>query len=156
MVIGACHSDRSLTENEIHDLTAEALAQAGLAGKRVLVIIPDSTRTAPIPLFFRLFHELLGEQVTALDYLVALGTHQPMDDAALSQLVGAPAQRGQAGASRIFNHHWDLPETFVTLGVLPAAEVGALSEGQLSLDVPVQLNRLILEYDQLIGCSSTG
>ncbi|MBE9508135.1 MAG: DUF2088 domain-containing protein [Chloroflexi bacterium] len=123
-----------------------------MAGKRVLVIIPDSTRTAPIPLFFRLFRELLGEQVTALDYLVALGTHQPMDDAALSQLVGVPVRDGQAGASRIFNHHWDLPETFITLGVLPAAEVGALSEGQLSLDVPVQLNRLILEYDQLIVC----
>jgi nickel-dependent lactate racemase len=59
---------------------------------------------------------------------------------------------GRAGASRIFNHRWDLPETFVTLGVLPAAEVEALSEGRLSLDVPVRINRLILEYDQLIVC----
>ena len=81
MLTGAGYTDRLLTEAEARDLVAEALAQAegrsrqSLAGKRVLVIIPDHTRTAPVPLFFRLFHELLGDQVAALDYLVALGTH---------------------------------------------------------------------------------
>jgi nickel-dependent lactate racemase len=150
--IGAAYTDRPLTEAEVHDLAAEALAQADLAGKRVLVIIPDGTRTAPVPLLFRLLRELLGEQVAALDYLVALGTHPPMDDAALGRLVGVPVRDGQAGASRIFNHRWDLPETFVTLGILPAAEVEMLSEGRFSLDVPVRLNRMILEYDQLLVC----
>ncbi|MEE9616396.1 MAG: lactate racemase domain-containing protein [Anaerolineae bacterium] len=173
MLIGAGYTDKSLTEAEVHDLMAEALAQVdrsaersrrSLAGKRILVIIPDHTRTAPIPLFFRLFHELLGDQVAALDYLVALGTHQPMDDAALSQLVGVEVRDGQADPPhphshtstlphpRIFNHRWDLPGTFVTLSVLPAAEVESLSGGRLSLDVPVRLNRLILEYDQFLVC----
>jgi len=141
-----------LTEPQVHDLIAETLTQADLTGKRVLVIIPDSTRTAPIPLLFRLFHELLGEQVAAPDYLVALGTHQPMDDAALSRLVGAEVCKGQAGPAHIFNHRWDLPETFVTLGILPAAEVEEISGGRLALDVPVRVNRLILEYDQLLVC----
>ena len=182
MLIGKGLTDRPLIESEVRDLAAEALAQAdrsaepssraqaegrsrrSLAGKRVLVIIPDSTRTAPVPLLFRLFRELLGEQVAALDYLVALGTHQPMDETALSRLVGVEVHDGQAGPSpphshtptrphsRVFNHRWDLPETFVTLGVLPAAEVETLSEGHLSLDVPVRLNRMILEYDQLLVC----
>ncbi|MBE9470607.1 MAG: DUF2088 domain-containing protein, partial [Chloroflexi bacterium] len=182
MLTGAGYTDRPLTEAEARDLVAEALAQAdrsaepssraqaegrsrrSLADKRVLVIIPDHTRTAPVPLFFRLFHELLGDQVAALDYLVALGTHQPMNDAALSQLVGVEVRDGRADPPhphshtstlphpRIFNHRWDLPGTFVTLGVLPAAEVESLSEGRLSLDVPVRLNRLILEYDQLLVC----
>ena len=31
-----------------------------LEGKRVLVIIPDGTRTAPIPLMFRLLYEQIG------------------------------------------------------------------------------------------------
>jgi hypothetical protein len=57
MLIGKGNTTDHLTEPQVHDLTAEALAQADLAGKRVLVIIPDSTRTAPIPLFFRLFHD---------------------------------------------------------------------------------------------------
>ena len=182
MLIGAGYTNSPLTEAEARDLVAEALAQAdrsaepssraqaegrsrrSLAGKRVLIIIPDHTRTAPVPLFFRLFHELLGDQVAALDYLVALGTHQPMNDAALSQLVGVEVRDGRADPPRphshtstlphprIFNHRWDLPGTFVTLGVLPAAEVESLSEGRLSLDVPVRLNRLILEYDQLLVC----
>jgi len=169
-VIGKGYGDGQLTEAEIRNLIAEALDTWNLPGQRVLVIIPDGTRTAPIPLLFRLLHELLDGQVAALDYLVALGTHQPMDDAALGRLIGAPVQDGRAGgsrtriagqqrmqriedgASRIFNHRWDLPETFVTLGILPAAEVEVLSEGRLSLDVPVRLNRLILEYDQLLVC----
>ncbi|MDY6875573.1 MAG: lactate racemase domain-containing protein [Chloroflexota bacterium] len=164
MIIGGGYEDSYIAEAEARDLTAGALARADLTDKRVLVIIPDSTRTAPIPIFFRLFHELLEDQVAALDYLVALGTHQPMDDAPLSQLVGVEVRDGQAAPphphshtstlahSRIFNHRWDLPDTFVTLGVLPAAEVESLSEGRLSLDVPVRLNRLLLEYDQLLVC----
>jgi len=152
MVVGGGYEDSYIAEAEVHNLTAEALAQADLAGKRVLVIIPDQTRTAPIPLFFRLFHDLLGEQVAALDYLVALGTHQPMDDAALSQLVGVEVRDGQAGASRIFNHRWDLPGTFTTLGTITEQESRGLSNGMLSLDVPVEVNKMILDYDQLVVC----
>jgi len=152
MLTSTGHTDKLLTEPQVHDLIAETLTQADLTGKRVLVIIPDSTRTAPIPLLFRLFHELLGDQVAALDYLVALGTHQPMDDAALSRLVGVPVHDGRAGTTCILNHRWDLAETFVTLDTLSAAEVEEISEGRLSLDVPVRLNRLILEYDQLLVC----
>jgi len=152
MLFGEGHIGRTLTETEVRQLVAEGLAGLDLAGKRVLVIIPDGTRTAPVSLMFRLLRELLGGRAAALDYLVALGTHQPMDDAALSRLVGAEVREGRAGDSHIFNHRWDLPETFATLGVLPASEVEALSEGRLSLDVPVRLNRLLLDYDQLLVC----
>ncbi|EQD69129.1 hypothetical protein B1B_05457, partial [mine drainage metagenome] len=62
-----------------------------LDGKRVLVIVPDSTRHAPIPLMFRLLHELLQGRVAELAYLVALGTHPPMDEDAIDALVGVPA-----------------------------------------------------------------
>jgi nickel-dependent lactate racemase len=150
--IGSGYENRALSEAEARRIVEEALAQIDLSGRRVLVIVPDGTRTAPIPLLFQVFGELLGAQVGALDYLVALGTHQPMDDAALGRLIGAKVRDGQAGASRIFNHRWDLPETFFTLATLAAAEVETLSEGRLSLDVPVRLNRLLLEYDQLIVC----
>jgi len=152
MIIGEGYTDRTLTEVQVRNLVAEGLAGLDLAGKRVLAIIPDGTRTAPVPLLFRTFRELLADRVAALDYLVALGTHTPMDDAALSRLVGAEVRDGQAGASHVFNHRWDVPETFATLGALPATEVEALSEGRLSLDVPVRLNQLVLEYDQLLVC----
>ena len=81
-----------LSDDEAWALASPSLGSGRLDGKRVLVIIPDSTRTAPLPLFFRLFHERLWGRVAALDYLVALGTHQPMDEEALNQLVGISAE----------------------------------------------------------------
>jgi nickel-dependent lactate racemase len=157
MVLSEGYTDRFLSEREIHDLMAEALARANLDGQRVLVIIPDHTRTAPIPLFFRLFHELLGGRVAALDYLVALGTHQPMSEGALDKLVGVtPAERAKKYRDvRIFNHRWDLPDTFVTIGTIPAAEIEEITGGLMRQDVPVTLNKLIFDYDQLIICGPT-
>jgi len=154
-VVGKGQVDRFLTEAEVGDLMAEALEQADLTGKRVLILVPDGTRTAPIPMMFRLFDELLGERAAALDYLVALGTHQPMSDAALSELVGQPVVDGMVGDTHIFNHRWDQPETFVTLGTIPAARIEEISQGLLSMDVPVRLNRLILDYDIVVICGPT-
>jgi len=157
MVIGKGSTTHFLSESDVRDLAQEALAQANLRGKRVLVIVPDHTRTAPIPLFFRLFHELLGGQVAALDYLVALGTHQPLSEEALHRLVGITARehRQRYAGVRIFNHRWDLPETFTTLGVITEHETRNMSNGMLSLDVPVRINKMVLDYDQLIICGPT-
>ena len=157
-VVSAANPVGCLTESEVRAAVFEALDEHDLSGKRVLAVIPDRTRTAPVPLLFRLFREALEEKVACLDYLVALGTHPPMDDRALSRLVGVPVEDGVAGKSRVFNHRWDLDETFATFGVLPATEVAALSGGRLSVDIPVRLNRLVgdpdgaCEYDQLLVC----
>ena len=150
--IGTGREDRALSEAEVRELVAEALTRIDVDGKRVLAVVPDSTRTAPTPLLFRLFEELIGSRVGVLDYLVALGTHRPMDDVALSHLLGVPVHGGRAGPSRVYNHSWDHPETFATLGVMPAQEVKQISEGRLSLDVPIRVNRLALEYDHLLMC----
>ena len=69
-------------------------------GKRILFIIPDGTRTMPMPQMFALFREHLGHRAKAFDFLIALGTHQPMDDAALSAHLGVPVSDGAAGKSR--------------------------------------------------------
>ena len=153
--VGKGYLDGFLAQTEVRDLMAQALEQADLTHKRVLIIVPDSTRTAPIPMMFRLFQDLLARRVAALDYLVALGTHQPMSDAALSHLVGQPVTKGRVGETHIFNHRWDQPETFVTLGTLPAVEIEEISQGLLCQDVPVRLNRLILDYDYLFVCGPT-
>ena len=65
----------------------------------------------------------LGPRVAALDYLVALGTHTPMNDAQLSALVGQRVRDGRAGARRIFNHRWDDPTTYAYLGTIPARDI---------------------------------
>ena len=128
-MIGVGRAQGYLTESEIGDLVKEALAQADLSGKRVLVIIPDSTRTSPTPLFFRLFYRELWGRVSALDYLVASGTHQPLGENALNRLVGVTAEERRttfAGVS-LFNHCWDQPGTLTSLGVISAAEMAQFS-----------------------------
>jgi nickel-dependent lactate racemase len=144
----------ALDEAQVRAALAQGLARAELCGKRVLIIVPDGTRTAPLPLFFRLLYELLGQEVAALDYLIALGTHQPMGEAALSRHLGVAlgSLSHDYAKCTVHQHRWDLPETFVTLGTIPASEVEQLSEGLLSLDVPVTINRLVLAYDQLLIC----
>ena len=141
-----------LSPVEMAAVAGEGLARLKLDGRRVLVLIPDGTRTMPMPAMFEILERELGPRVAALDYLVALGTHSPMDDAQLSALVGRPVVGGRAGGRRIFNHRWDDPATFKELGTIPANVVEEVTGGRLSRTVPVALNRLATEYDHVLIC----
>jgi nickel-dependent lactate racemase len=154
MLIGTGSTEQFLSESEIRELMAQAFSQAELDGKRVIIIIPDGTRTAPIPLMFRLFHELLGRRAAALDYLIALGTHKPMSEEQINQRIGVTAEEraGVFAGVNVFNHRWDLPETFADLGEIKAEEIEKLSDGLLREAVRVRLNKLVLDYDQIIIC----
>jgi nickel-dependent lactate racemase len=106
----------------------------------------------PMPLMFDLIERQLGTRVAALDYLVALGTHTPMNDAQLTAHVGRTVIDGRAGARRIFNHRWDDPTTYAQLGTIPARDIAEITGGRLNQDVPVALNRLATEYDHVLIC----
>jgi nickel-dependent lactate racemase len=157
MIIGKALEDGFLSESEIRQLICTALDKMDIAGKRVLIIIPDRTRTAPIPLMFRLFFELLHGRAKRLDYLIALGTHKLLSEASINQLIGVTSDEraGRYADVGVVNHRWDKPETFVSLGEISAAEVEELSGGLISRRVDVRLNRMILDYDQLIICGPT-
>ncbi len=160
MVLGKGSTTAALTTEDIQELLASAddefLVGAGLdpAHKRILVIIPDGTRTAPISLLFRLLYEQFGRRVAQLDYLIALGTHPPMLQEAIDHLVGVPsAERAERYPNvRIFNHDWANPQMLQTIGVISRLETDELSGGLLANDVQVTLNRLIFEYDLLLIC----
>ena len=151
-VVGRGVAEGWLAPEETAAIAREGLGRLPLDGRRVLVIIPDGTRTMPMPMMFDVLERELGPRVAALDYLVALGTHSPMSDAQLSRHVGRPVVNGRAGGRQIFNHRWDDPKTFIALGTIPAREIAALSDGRLSQDVPVALNRLVTEYDHVLIC----
>lgn len=157
MLIGSGYTDKFLSESEIRDLMTSALSQAGLDGKRVIIIIPDGTRTAPMPMMFQLFYELLGERVAALDFLIALGTHQPMSDEAINRHLGVTIEERSTKYAKVnvFNHRWDLPETFTELGEITAEEIAQISEGLLHEPIKVRLNKLVFDYDQIIICGPT-
>jgi nickel-dependent lactate racemase len=159
-VIGRGAANASLAADDVREMLAAAHAELLVGadlnpdGKRVLVIIPDGTRTAPIPLFFRLLYEQLGRRVAQLDFLIALGTHPPMSDDAIGRLVGVTAAERAARYPnvRIYNHEWNNPATLKTIGVISRAEAGELTGGLLAEDVPVTLNRLVADYDLLLIC----
>lgn len=154
MVLGAGSTTETLAPDVVQSLIAQTCASLPVNGKRVLVIIPDGTRTAPIPLMFRLLYQELGPRVSRLDYLIALGTHQHMTDEAIERLVGVSAAEREERYPkvRIFNHRWDQPDALLTIGVISREEAASLTDGLLIDEVPVMLNRLVSEYDQLMIC----
>ncbi|NJD61060.1 MAG: DUF2088 domain-containing protein [Anaerolineae bacterium] len=151
-VLGKGNSEGYLTPSEIHAILKEGLALLHLEGKRVLFVVPDATRTMPMPLIFEYLQELLEGCIKQLDFLVALGTHQPLSDAQLSKLVGTPVNHGKVGNIRLINHAWDRPDTFTHIGTISAEEISQISGGLFSQEVPVQINKLVYEYDQVIIC----
>lgn len=143
---------QTLTESEVRQRIDERLDVSDFAGKRVLLIIPDATRTAPLPLLFDTLHGMLSSYVSGLDVLVALGTHPPMSDAAICGLLGISDEdrAGRLSEIGLFNHEWDNPDRLTTIGQLTSSEVEEISDGLLSLDVPVQINSRISDYDVLL------
>jgi len=141
---------RVLGEAEVRAVVAEAAEALAARGGRVLALIPDGTRTMPLPQMVGLLDELVRPRLLALDYLVALGTHRPMSDAQLSRLLGRPVVEGRFGSSRVFNHEAEQEEALACLGVIPAEEIAELTGGRLREEVAVRLNRRVLDYDQLL------
>jgi len=97
MTIGKNAAHGVLAPDEVRQIIAHAAAQIGVTGKRVLIIIPDGTRTMPMPLMFQLLQAEMGTRAAACDYLVALGTHPRMNEAQLSRLIGRPVVEGVCG-----------------------------------------------------------
>ncbi|HLQ52232.1 MAG TPA: hypothetical protein VK129_12085, partial [Terriglobales bacterium] len=86
MTIGRGAANKYLSGDDLRQIVTQAFESHKLEGKRVIILIPDGTRTMPMPQMFALFQEILRPRVKALDYLVALGTHPMMGDQQLSKL----------------------------------------------------------------------
>lgn len=121
-------------------------------GRRVLVIVPDGTRSAPVGLVFHQLFDLVGASAARLDVMIALGTHQPMDEAAICARLDLTAEE-RAGRFRdvaFINHEWDNPAALIELGVIERAQVDALTGGLFAMDVPVEVNRRLFDYDEIV------
>ncbi len=157
MLAGSGYKNEVISETQVREICAEALSQLDLAEKRVLVLLPDATRTAPVPLFFRLLCDQLLPSVRKLDFIIALGTHHPMDDDAIDRLVGISAEERKARypGVGISNHTWDDPDTLTQVGTISADEIASLSTSLMQQQLAVTINRRIFDYDQLIVVGPT-
>ena len=136
----------------VAELVAQACPVNVYRGKKVLLIIPDGTRTAPVGLVFQTLHQQIGAVTGAFDILIALGTHQPMSEPAIrGRLEISEAERTSTYRNvRFFNHEWDNPTALRVIGTLTKADKRELSEGRMELDVPVAINKRLFDYDQII------
>lgn len=141
-----------LTDAQVAELVGRALPAADYRGRRILLIVPDQTRTAPIGLMFKSIFTQVGEVTKELDVLVALGTHPPMSEEAICRRLEITVEqhRGEFRKVQLFNHEWDNPAALKEVGALTAAEVSELTGGLFSMDVPVEINRRVFDYDQVI------
>ncbi|MYS86746.1 lactate racemase domain-containing protein [Embleya scabrispora] len=130
-----------LPEARVRAFVAEQLADEDLDGRSVCLVVPDGTRSCPLPLLLAAVHEALYGRVSRLTVLVALGTHAPMGEAELATHV--PPLPGMT----VLNHEWWKPSTFASVGTIGAERVAELSGGLLRQEVDVRLNRAVVDHD---------
>lgn len=137
---------------QVADLIAQSCPAKDYHGKKVLLIVPDATRTAPVGLMFQTLFKQIGAVTANFDILIALGTHQPMSEAAICDRleISANERASTYGAVRFFNHEWDNPAALRNVGTLTKADTRELSEGLFELDVPVEVNKRVFDYDQVV------
>jgi nickel-dependent lactate racemase len=142
-----------LDPDRVTEFVRSALASADLDAKRVCLVVPDRTRTCPLPLIMTAFRDALAGRAKEVTVLIALGTHQGHSEEQLAQHLGYAAGRAEETYPgwRILNHESWLPETFTSLGSIGAERVAELTGGRLTdAGVEVRINRQVAEADVAI------
>ena len=138
-----------LADADVARFIANQLVSAGLDGASVCVLVPDGTRTCPLPLLLGAVHRALHGRVARLTVLVALGTHAGMSEATRAAHLGFDPGAAAVSypAATILEHAWWDPSTFVDLGTISADRIAELSDGMLRHAVPVRINRAVADHD---------
>jgi nickel-dependent lactate racemase len=145
-------ADRFVSPDEARLFIQERLASVALDGRSVCVVVPDSTRSCPLPLLLRAVHDAVLGRVSRLTVLIALGTHPPMDDAQLATHLGYVDGRlaETYPGTTVVNHEWWTPEALVSVGEVPASTVAEVTEGRFDEPVPVTINRHVVDHDVVL------
>ena len=160
-VIGGPH--QKISDAELDALIADAVAgaRASLAGANVVLIVPDGTRSCPLPLLVGTLHRHLSPVVASLRAVIALGTHSYMEPDEIDALFGVggtnpdgtpqPATLAQAYPGlAVVNHEWADPDMLVQVGRIEADRIAELSEGRLHQGANILINRYVVEADVAI------
>ncbi|NIA16304.1 MAG: DUF2088 domain-containing protein [Nitrospiraceae bacterium] len=151
MISNVAPGNGHLSDDELHVFVGQAFDTLDVAGKRVLFIVPDSTRSMPMPAMFRAICSTLEGRAAKTDFIVALGTHPPMSDNAINSLLGITAEERNSvyGGVGLFNHEWQNPDALAYIGEIGEDEIADLSRGMLRETVKVTVNKRIHDYDLL-------
>jgi nickel-dependent lactate racemase len=142
-----------LAPERIRSFVADAIAAADVDGKRVCLVVPDGTRTCPLPLLLGEAHAALAGRAREVTVVIALGTHHGMSEDQLAHHLGFTAGRSEQTYPgwRIVNHESWLPETFTTLGTIGGERLTELTGGLMTdTAVTVRINRNVADADVAI------
>lgn len=147
-------SDGLLDKQIIHETLARGLT-GKFSGQKVLVLVPDHTRSMPLPTLFPLIIKILRD-ARQLDFMVALGTHPPLSQDNLLQLFGITSEERAKKFSKIgiINHTWDDPSSLTTIGVMEQDEIKTVARNSWHPSLPnridIRINKLALDYDAIL------
>lgn len=150
-VAGKGSPESVLSEEEVRSIIREGIPAELFQGKRVLVLTPDATRTCPLPMIVNAIRDVIAGPCKRLDFMVALGTHTPLSEKGILSLYGIAEDRIPSWNSSFYNHDWDRRDTFHRLGSLMPEDVEGLSEGLMREEVPIDINRRVLDYDLILA-----
>jgi len=150
MLIERQNKDGFLEDSIVENAIAEIFSKNDYTDKRVLLLIPDNTRSGPVGRIFKNIFDCVGQRAKALDCLVALGTHQPLSDEQICKRldITAAQRTGRYASVKFFNHEWSKPETFTSVGKISAEEIERLTAGLFRREVDVAINKLLFDYDE--------
>jgi len=150
MVIERQNKDGFIENSQAGEAIGEFFAQNDYSGKRILLIIPDNTRSGPIGDIFKIIYDSLERKAKAVDCLVALGTHRAMTEKQICTRLAITSRerRTRYASVKFFNHEWEKPQTFTSIGRISADEIEQISGGLFREEVDVAINKLIFEYDE--------
>ena len=145
-------AEKSLSPEEVKQILQAGLPQAEFKNRKVLLIVPDHTRTAPVGQMFKEVHTWLGSVAKQIDVMVALGTHPPMSQEAICHRLGLTSEEKAKCYPKVklLNHAWDDDKALVEVGKIASSEIRDLTDGLFEMEVKVRINRAALEYDDLI------
>jgi nickel-dependent lactate racemase len=152
MVAGRGSPDLDIGLQEVREIIAAGTPAELVAGKRVLVLTPDTTRSCPLPRMISALREVVGSQARQLDFMVALGSHHPLGEEQILKLYGISEERKVRDfpQTRFLNHRWDLEGTLTKIGTIGGEEIERYSGGLFREAVDVDINRRIFDYDLLL------
>ena len=143
-----------LEKEEIYKTLVKGL-KGKITGGKVLALIPDHTRSLPLPMLFEMVVDILDD-VKKLDFMVALGTHPALSPDSLNKLVGISAEERSTRYKHVglLNHAWDDPAMLASIGVMHQDEIKSIAGKDWHISLPtqvdIQINKLIHEYDHII------
>ena len=131
-----------LSSSQAIEVVTKAMPEVDFCNSKVLLIVPDATRTAPVGELFKAIHNQIGSVTSALDVMIALGTHQAMSETAIEERLEISHNERITQYSKVqfLNHAWDDPSELKNIGTISAKEISDLSGGLFEMDVPVEIN----------------